>query len=30
MSEYKSERNWINNDPLTIVDLGRLKSMDVK
>lgn len=24
MSEYKSERNWINNDPLTIVDLGSL------
>ena len=24
MSEYKSKRNWINNAPLTIVDLGSL------
>lgn len=24
MSEYKSERNWINNTPLTIVDVGSL------
>lgn len=24
MSEYKSKRNWINNDPLTVVDLGSL------
>lgn len=24
MSKYKSERNWINNAPLTIVDIGSL------
>lgn len=24
MSEYKSKKNWINNDPLTIVDIGQL------
>ena len=24
MSEYKSKRNWINNDPLTIIDTGPL------
>ncbi len=24
MNKYKSKQNWINNDPLTIVDLGSL------
>lgn len=24
MSEYGAKRDWINNDPLTIVDIGSL------
>lgn len=29
MSEYKSEKNWINNAPLTIVDISALISLCV-